>query len=74
MGQRFNLSFSDIKMANQAYGCHQHCPNKTLICHNEGFLDSSCKCRCPEHITGRLCETFLQKKGVVEKFFFIYIN
>lgn len=63
MGQRFNLSFSDIKMANLAYNCQMHCSNNTIKCENEGFLDSSCTCRCPEHITGRLCETILQKNG-----------
>ncbi|CAF0722715.1 unnamed protein product [Brachionus calyciflorus] len=62
MGQRFNLSFSDIKMANQAYNCKDQCLNKTVKCQNEGFIDKNCNCKCPEHITGRFCETVMKKQ------------
>ena len=50
-------------MANQAYNCKDRCPDQTFKCQNEGFIDSSCNCRCPEHITGQFCETILKKNS-----------
>ncbi len=66
MGQRFMLSFSDIKMANEAYSCHEGCP-RNLKCENEGFLDENCKCKCPDEMTGSFCEKVNSKQPTLFK-------
>ncbi|XP_071093479.1 zinc metalloproteinase nas-13-like isoform X1 [Haliotis cracherodii] len=47
LGQRFGLSFRDIKLANLMYNCAgtMGCEKKT--CPGEGFQGKDCKCYCP---------------------------
>lgn len=52
-------------MANRAYNCNEACPNKDTKCKNEGFIDSTCKCRCPDHITGEFCETIIKTQRII---------
>jgi hypothetical protein len=73
MGQRFELSFSDIKMANKAYGCGDLCANKeSLECLNEGYISMNCKCICPYGITGEFCETVDTKQSFKHVLFLIF--
>ena len=60
MGNRAGLSFYDIKTANKAYKCDESC-DKSIKCEFDGFLDASCKCVCPEGITGKYCDSFISK-------------
>ena len=68
MGQRFTLSFSDIKMANIAYMCNDKCPEK--MCENEGFVNAKCECQCPEFITGDLCQYVVSERS--NKIYVVY--
>lgn len=71
MGQREGLSFYDIKFINNAYCSSKRgfesrskriAPLSAtclpLPCENQGYADpKDCdKCRCPEGLSGRLCE------------------
>ncbi|KAI3389848.1 hypothetical protein SNEBB_002988 [Seison nebaliae] len=53
MGQRYGLSYYDRKTISEGYGCASNCGYKT--CEFGAFLDSSCKCVCPEGFTGDTC-------------------
>ena len=55
MGQRVSLSFLDIKLANFAYHCSDNC-NSPPVCYNEGYVDQSCQCICPDGIFGEQCD------------------
>ena len=49
------------------------CKNKDLECYNEGFVDFTCKCKCPnQEITGEYCEKIDSKPGI--KYFFKIFN
>ncbi|KAK0418480.1 hypothetical protein QR680_013580 [Steinernema hermaphroditum] len=56
LGNRLLPTFLDIKELNMAY-CKNVCPQQ-LPCQNGGYTDpKDCrKCRCPEGLSGRLCE------------------
>ncbi|VDM42356.1 unnamed protein product [Toxocara canis] len=56
IGQRDQLSFSDIKKINFAY-CNESCEEQ-LLCAHGGYTDpKNCsQCRCTEGLGGRLCE------------------
>lgn len=41
------LSFSDVKVVNQMYGCAASCPG-LVTCTGQGFLDQNCRCVCPD--------------------------
>ncbi|XP_060070634.1 zinc metalloproteinase nas-14-like [Ylistrum balloti] len=42
------LSFTDVEVVNNMYGCNDHCDKKSTICINGGFLDQNCECLCPD--------------------------
>ncbi|RUS86941.1 hypothetical protein EGW08_005266 [Elysia chlorotica] len=46
IGNRDGLSFSDIKLANLMYSCHEMC-DSSIQCPSHGFLGKDCKCYCP---------------------------
>ncbi|XP_055995164.1 blastula protease 10-like [Ostrea edulis] len=54
MGQREELSFLDVKTANDLYKCSNGCPVR-LDCKNEGYVGPNCACLCPKGLTGRDC-------------------
>uniref|UniRef100_A0A914GWF2 Metalloendopeptidase n=1 Tax=Globodera rostochiensis TaxID=31243 RepID=A0A914GWF2_GLORO len=56
IGQRFQLSFNDIKKMNLAY-CDSICPFE-LPCQRSGYTDpKACeRCRCPDGLSGRFCD------------------
>ncbi|KAL3090898.1 hypothetical protein niasHS_007273 [Heterodera schachtii] len=56
IGQRFQLSFNDVKKMNLAY-CHSICPFE-LPCQRSGYTDpTACdRCRCPNGLAGRFCD------------------
>ncbi|XP_067671683.1 protein SpAN-like [Haliotis asinina] len=47
LGQRFGLSFRDIKLANLMYNCSGIMGCRTRSCPGEGFQGKDCKCYCP---------------------------
>ncbi|XP_063958664.1 blastula protease 10-like [Lytechinus pictus] len=55
IGQRSELSFYDVKLANYIYNCNSRCPSPLLNCANGGFVDKTCTCQCPPDWTGSLC-------------------
>jgi hypothetical protein len=54
MGQRVGLSFLDSKLANLGYHCGDNC-NPKPTCENEGYVDQSCHCTCPDGFYGDQC-------------------
>ncbi|KAL7079017.1 hypothetical protein ACQ4LE_001611 [Meloidogyne hapla] len=62
IGQRFRLSFDDVKKMNFAY-CNASCPHQ-LPCLHSGYTDpKNCsKCRCPDGLTGLLCSKVKRTK------------
>ncbi|KAE9412661.1 hypothetical protein Angca_010288, partial [Angiostrongylus cantonensis] len=53
------ISFSDIFMVNEHYGCNKKCNNRTSVkCENEGFPHPrNCStCICPSGYGGALCD------------------
>uniref|UniRef100_A0A915M800 Metalloendopeptidase n=1 Tax=Meloidogyne javanica TaxID=6303 RepID=A0A915M800_MELJA len=62
IGQRFRLSFDDVKKMNFAY-CNASCPFQ-LPCLHSGYTDpKNCsKCRCPDGLTGLLCSKVARTK------------
>ncbi|CAH1772988.1 unnamed protein product [Owenia fusiformis] len=60
LGQRQELSFYDVKLANNAY-CKTHCDSNLLpqTCQRDGYQDpADCKrCRCSDGFSGRYCDT-----------------
>ncbi|XP_013417809.2 blastula protease 10-like [Lingula anatina] len=46
IGNRFGLSFGDVKLANAMYRCDSGCTNKPR-CPSPGFVDKNCRCSCP---------------------------
>ncbi|XP_066962091.1 blastula protease 10-like isoform X2 [Macrobrachium rosenbergii] len=60
LGQRDRLTFRDVQVVNNLYGCTERwalgCKNKTMECKNEGYLDKSCVCRCPPGTSGDRCQ------------------
>ncbi|KAK0418484.1 hypothetical protein QR680_013583 [Steinernema hermaphroditum] len=63
MGQRAGLSFTDAKEINTMY-CENVCPRK-LACLHGGYTDpKDCsKCRCPDGLGGKLCESVASSSG-----------
>ncbi|XP_041468285.1 blastula protease 10-like [Lytechinus variegatus] len=55
IGQRSELSFYDVKLANYIYNCNSRCPSPLPNCANGGFVDKTCTCQCPPDWTGSLC-------------------
>ncbi|XP_013387072.1 zinc metalloproteinase dpy-31 [Lingula anatina] len=60
IGQRFYLSFLDVKAVNYRY-CSDTCSTPSLIwdkCEHEGYRDpKNCdQCRCPQGWTGKYCQ------------------
>ncbi|KAL3873673.1 hypothetical protein ACJMK2_036765 [Sinanodonta woodiana] len=55
MGQRDELSFMDIKTANDFYKCNEGCTS-SLECKNGGYIGPNCACICPPGLTGRTCD------------------
>ncbi|KAL8578848.1 hypothetical protein ACOMHN_022141 [Nucella lapillus] len=64
LGQRQEMSFYDVKLANKAY-CEGTCPDSTLQCLHEGYPDPKrCShCRCPPGLAGRTCQTVAPSQG-----------
>uniref|UniRef100_A0AAF5D3V6 Metalloendopeptidase n=1 Tax=Strongyloides stercoralis TaxID=6248 RepID=A0AAF5D3V6_STRER len=57
MGQKYGLSFNDVKLINLAI-CSNNCKNKRQIkCENSGYQDplDCSKCRCPKGFGGENC-------------------
>ncbi|XP_076456729.1 zinc metalloproteinase nas-37-like [Babylonia areolata] len=60
LGQRLEMSFYDVKLANLVY-CSNVCPNNSsLQCRNEGYPDPKrCdRCRCPPGLSGPTCHPY----------------
>ncbi|UJR34094.1 hypothetical protein I4U23_021504 [Adineta vaga] len=55
MGQRDALSYLDAKLANLAYHCSDKCSSPP-DCYNEGYIDQSCQCICPDGFYGKQCD------------------
>ncbi|CAC5383815.1 unnamed protein product [Mytilus coruscus] len=66
LGQRFQLSFYDVKLANVAY-CADKCNNTKLAqpCQHDGYQDPKLcsRCRCTEGLGGNYCETAAPSVG-----------
>ncbi|XP_071142553.1 zinc metalloproteinase dpy-31-like [Mytilus edulis] len=66
LGQRFQLSFYDVKLANAAY-CADKCNNTKLAqpCQHDGYQDPKLcsRCRCTEGLGGNYCETAAPSVG-----------
>ncbi|XP_033097740.1 uncharacterized protein LOC117101784 isoform X2 [Anneissia japonica] len=56
IGRARDLSFLDIKLANEMYKCNENC-NHVDICRNGGFVGPSpnCQCVCPSGYYGDRC-------------------
>ncbi|XP_064623091.1 blastula protease 10-like isoform X2 [Lineus longissimus] len=54
IGQREELSFFDIKLANLMYKCGDGC-DLSKECSNHGYLGPGCQCVCPLGLTGDTC-------------------
>ncbi|KAL3892156.1 hypothetical protein ACJMK2_004390 [Sinanodonta woodiana] len=66
LGQRYELSFYDVKLANLAY-CKDVCYNKTLSsnCLHDGYQDpKNCsRCRCADGLSGDFCQYVAPSTG-----------
>ena len=57
VGRRIGrMTHRDMAGFNTAYQCSDHCADPPA-CQNEGYVDKTCRCVCPDGITGELCET-----------------
>ena len=59
---KLSINFNKIEISKFVFIILDNCP-KSLTCENEGFVDMTCKCRCPDDIVGERCETVLKKEG-----------
>ncbi|CAM1322343.1 Uncharacterised protein g8061 [Pycnogonum litorale] len=55
IASRKEPSFRDIKLINLMYKCNAHC-KKRILCKNEGYLDTKCRCKCRQGTSGKRCE------------------
>jgi len=58
IGSRAGLSQRDKQLANAMYGCADSCSSPPT-CYNDGYVDSSCACVCPDNTSGANCETLV---------------
>ena len=57
VGRRIGrMTHRDMAGANLAYRCSDHCTSPPA-CQNGGFVDKTCRCVCPDGISGELCQT-----------------
>ncbi|XP_033106625.1 protein SpAN-like [Anneissia japonica] len=54
LGNRFELTFADIKLANIIYGCNVGC--NELNCRNGGYVGPECTCVCAPGFKGEFCQ------------------
>ncbi|XP_070208337.1 zinc metalloproteinase dpy-31-like [Littorina saxatilis] len=69
LGQRLEMSFYDVKLANLAY-CADVCAGSSPVsgpCQHEGYPDPKrCdRCRCPSGLTGTTCQQAALSQGMI---------
>ncbi|XP_047485480.1 low choriolytic enzyme-like [Penaeus chinensis] len=59
LGQSDDLTFRDIAIVNQMYGCSDlwaaSCSSSLPTCENGGYLGPNCACKCPPGTSGSTC-------------------